>query len=97
MTMVSQIVQDHICEQFTVIIQCAKCSQKGSEIWEENTQINGRSPETPQLIKRSEEFYERLAKKIPHPIEVVCHRCGTVLPDAQRKVRMGPAPPSFAL
>jgi hypothetical protein len=89
MTMVSQIVQDHICEQFTVTIQCTKCGQKGSEIWEENTQINGRCPEPFQLIKRSEEFYERLAKKAPYPIEVACHRCGTVLPDTQRKVGMG--------
>ena len=65
--------------QFSSTITCPKCGQQGHEIWEDATQTSHLDPD-PHLVARSGEFYERLAKKDPYPIEVVCGRCGTVLP-----------------
>ena len=67
-------------DQFTNTIICPKCGQQGSETWEENVQVSQAGPE-PHLVGRSGEFYERLSRKAPYPIEVVCSRCETVVPD----------------
>jgi hypothetical protein len=66
-------------DQFTTPIHCPKCGQEGNEIWEENSQAGPHGPES-QFVKRSDGFYERLAKKAPYGIEVVCQCCGAVLP-----------------
>jgi len=73
---VSAIAQSR--DQFFNTIACAKCGQQGSEIWEESAQNSSLGPDL-HLIGRSGEFYERLSKMAPHPIEVVCGHCGTVV------------------
>jgi len=74
----SAIAQSH--DQFTNMITCPKCGQQGHETWEETGQNSGLGPD-PHLIMRSGDFYERLSRKAPYPIEVVCSRCETVVPD----------------
>ena len=59
-----------------VPIECPKCGQKGVVTWEENKYISVDGPE-PTLIRLSSEFYERVSKKAPHVIELVCRKCGT--------------------
>lgn len=65
--------------QFTHDICCPKCRSKGVEVWEENDQMSQRGPEC-QFVSRSPGFYERITKAAKG-IEVVCERCGAVLPE----------------
>jgi hypothetical protein len=57
-------------QQFTVSLFCSKCGAKGSVTWERE---NGQRV----LVKVCDSFYERLRKKAPYPIELVCVKCGT--------------------
>lgn len=66
--------------QFQNPIRCPRCRQDGTETWEENSQINAHGPQS-QFVNRSDGFYERIAKKAPYQIEVVCEKCGAVLRD----------------
>jgi hypothetical protein len=76
-SMMSATVQTLVPAQFTRPILCPKCGQRGSETLERGSNFAQRNPE-PQLVQHSDEFYERLAKKPPYPIELVCQRCGAV-------------------
>ena len=67
-------------DQFTSAITCAGCGQNGIAVWEENHTISPRGPE-PTLVSLSKEFYERISKKSPHDIELVCQKCGAVQPE----------------
>jgi hypothetical protein len=58
---------------YTDKIVCPRCGKAGSIIWEEA----GYPGEPKQFIKIEGDFHERLAKKSPHPIELVCNGCGT--------------------
>jgi hypothetical protein len=63
-------------DQFSVPILCPNCGQKGVATWEENKRIGSDGPQ-PTLIRLSSEFYERVSKKSPYPIELICNKCGT--------------------
>jgi hypothetical protein len=65
-------------DQFTNTITCPKCGQQGQETWEEAGQNSSLGPD-PHLVVRSGDFYERISRKAPYPIEVVCGRCGAVV------------------
>ncbi len=53
----------------TDAIRCRACRNTGALVWQETAQ--GR-----QLVRIEGDFYERLVKKAPFPIEIVCNRCG---------------------
>ena len=54
-----------------VNVICPKCGAVGVVLWEDENN-EGRS-----LVSLSKNFYERISKKQPYPIELVCHSCGT--------------------
>ena len=58
--------------QFTLAIKCHWCGHKGSSLWE-------RTPAGRQLVNLRG-FYERLAKKAPYDIEMVCDYCNRAQP-----------------
>jgi hypothetical protein len=68
-------VQSKTC-QFSINIICPKCGTVGVVVWESAA---GQT----SLVRLSNGFYERLAKKDPYPIELVCHDCGTAQPEQQ--------------
>lgn len=55
--------------------KCRKCGARGVIHWDGG-----------QFVELSGGFYERLARKAPYPIELVCHQCGT----AQREADLYP-------
>lgn len=61
-------------EQYSINARCPKCRATGSVVWE-------RLGAAKSLVSVSSSFYERIAKFTPYKIEVVCQRCGTVIPD----------------
>ena len=65
--------------QFRVELACRRCGQTGVSVWEENAAVGTDGPQ-PILVSLSDGFYERLARKSPHAIELVCHRCEAVQP-----------------
>jgi hypothetical protein len=52
---------------------CPGCGASGALKWEDMP--NGEQ----ELAGIEGNFYERLAKRAPHAIELVCHDCGTVM------------------
>jgi DNA-directed RNA polymerase subunit RPC12/RpoP len=62
-------------DQFAAPIECPKCGQRGVVTWEKTAHGSVKGPE-PTLVNLSPEFYERVSKKVPYPIELVCNRCG---------------------
>lgn len=60
--------------QFTANIVCPGCGAIGVVTWEKHG--NERT-----LVRLSKGFYERLSKKEPHPIELVCSECGKAQPE----------------
>ena len=54
-------------------LACPGCGASGALRWEETSGYGDK-----QLIAIEGSFYERLAKKSPHAIELVCNSCGTV-------------------
>lgn len=57
---------------YFVNIACPKCAAVGVIGWETNGTERS-------FVSLSKEFYERISRKKPYPIELVCHRCETVL------------------
>jgi hypothetical protein len=57
--------------EFSTNVTCPKCKSIGVADWEK---IGAER----SLIRLSRNFYERLSRKVPYPIEVVCLECGTV-------------------
>jgi hypothetical protein len=55
--------------QHSVDLRCPKCGCKGVVVWE------GHGADK-TLVWLSGQFYERLAKRSPFPIELVCMKCG---------------------
>lgn len=64
-------------DQFTVVVKCPGCGQTGNSTWEENHSTNPKGPEA-CLISVADGFYERVGKKHPYDIELVCKKCETV-------------------
>jgi hypothetical protein len=60
--------------QFSVHIICPKCAAVGVVVWERDAAQNS-------LVSLSRGFYERISKKHPYSIELVCHECGTAQPE----------------
>lgn len=56
---------------------CPGCGNSGSVQWEGN----GTSDQK-QMVGVKGDFFERLSKTAPYPIELVCNNCGTVQKDA---------------
>jgi hypothetical protein len=56
---------------------CPKCGQQGSIIWDAVQRPDG---EIPDHVTIDGDFHERIAKKPPYPIELVCNSCGTTQP-----------------
>ena len=57
-----------------VNVVCPKCGAVGVVVWEDD-------PRGPTLVSLSKNFYERLSKKKPYPIELVCDSCGAAQPE----------------
>lgn len=57
------------------VLTCRHCGQNGTAVWE------GVAGEPQSVLVSLDGFYERLAAKKPHAIELVCHRCGEVQRD----------------
>jgi ribosomal protein L40E len=60
--------------QFSETIICTKCAARGVIVWEDTGAMRS-------LVSLSGGFYERLSKKEPYGIELVCHRCGARQPE----------------
>jgi hypothetical protein len=56
--------------EFSANIICPKCGTVGVAVWEKVGAERS-------LIRLTRNFYERLSKKDPFPIEIVCLGCGT--------------------
>jgi hypothetical protein len=59
----------------TDAIACRKCGKTGTVVWDDISRRNGSAPEQ---IGIDGPFFERLSKKPPYPIELVCRSCGGV-------------------
>lgn len=55
-------------------IVCPKCGQMGETVWE-------RYGRKSSFLDVSPGFHERISKKVPYPIELVCQACGTAQPE----------------
>lgn len=62
-------------------IHCPKCNKRGQISWDGT-----------QFIEVTGGFYERLSKKAPYPIELVCGDCGAVGRDIDSPAIWPPAP-----
>ena len=60
--------------QFTANIICPACGAVGAVTWEKLG-----SERT--LVRLSKGFYERISRKMPYPIELVCNECGKAQPE----------------
>ena len=56
--------------QYYLPVRCTNCAATGKIFWEG-------VGEQKTLVRLSNEFYERLGRLPPHPIEIVCRTCGT--------------------
>jgi hypothetical protein len=66
----------HVFKHSDTII-CPHCGRTGVIHWEEGKNADR------NLLAIEGAFYERLCKKAPHPIELVCAGCGTAQPVAE--------------
>ena len=67
------VVRDLKGAQFTATIICPGCGTLGVVTWE-------RYGKDRTLVSLSKGFYERLSKKKPYPIELVCSECEAAQP-----------------
>ena len=56
-------------------VVCRKCGQTGKIVWDGVSRLNAAVPEPAGI---NGPFYERLSRKAPYPIELVCRSCGGV-------------------
>lgn len=64
--------------QRTDKIVCRNCGKSGTVIWDDVTRLNASPERMPELAGIDGPFFERLSKKAPYPIELVCRACGGV-------------------
>ena len=62
--------------KFAANIICPGCSSLGVIVWEND---GGRR----SLVSLSDGFHERLSKRTPYLIELVCNSCGSTQPEDQ--------------
>lgn len=60
---------------YSYTVVCGRCGKPGVILWDEVSRLNVTSRE---LISIEGPFFERLSKKQPYPIEMVCRACGEV-------------------
>jgi hypothetical protein len=63
--------------QISTPIRCPKCEATGVATWEKNRHAAQHDLE-PTLVYLSPEFFERVARKSPYDIELVCKKCDTI-------------------
>ena len=56
-------------------LQCRHCGKTGAVIWD---QVSRAGENLPELAGIDGPFFERLSRKPPYPIELVCRACGEV-------------------
>jgi hypothetical protein len=54
-----------------------RCGKTGTIIWEDAPSAEG---DRREFVKIEGDFYERISKQAPHPIELVCNSCGAARP-----------------
>lgn len=54
-------------------VRCPHCGKTGSITWEDDPRAG-----PPELIGIDGDFYERIARKTPYAIKLVCRSCGTI-------------------
>ena len=57
-------------------IVCKNCGQSGTIIWDDLSRVNSAIPA--ELVGIDGPFFERLSRKPPYPIEMICRECGGV-------------------
>jgi ribosomal protein L37E len=62
-------------QQHADAMVCRRCGEAGKIVWDDVTRLNA---VTPELAAIDGPFYERLSRKPPYPIELVCRTCGGV-------------------
>jgi hypothetical protein len=56
-------------------LHCPRCGQAGHVTWDNLPAGNSND-----LVRIEGDFFERMSRKAPYPIELVCNGCGTVQP-----------------
>ena len=69
---------DHSIRQHCGEIVCRHCGRTGTIVWDDVTRRNGSPEQMPELAGIDGPFFERLSRKAPYPIELVCRSCGGV-------------------
>lgn len=54
-------------------IVCSTCGMRGKVVWDD---IYPLSNSEPDLLEIDGPFFERISRKPPYPIELVCRECG---------------------
>ena len=57
-------------------VACNKCGKPGKIVWDDVSRLNNST--APELAGIDGPFFERLSRKAPYPIELVCRACGGV-------------------
>lgn len=69
-------------------IVCTKCGERGKIVWDDISRVKH---EEPELLGIEGPFFERIGRKAPYPIELVCRECGgvavTVFPSTSLRER----------
>ena len=66
--------------QYSIQIECPKCGNKGSAIWEKEALPNPQSLQ-PTLLSLPVGFSQRVRTDLTELPEIVCDKCGVVLRD----------------
>lgn len=71
---------DHTIHTYSVdhhynSIICSKCGKRGTVVWDDFSRASDSGPE---LVGIDSAFFERIGRKPPYPVELVCRECGGV-------------------
>jgi len=66
---------NYAIRQHADAIACRKCGTTGTVVWDD---ISRRNVCVSEQVGIDGPFFERLSKKPPYPIELVCRACGGV-------------------
>lgn len=67
-------------QQHLESIICRSCGKTGKIVWDDVSRLNKST--IPEMIGIDGPFFERLSRKAPYPIELVCRACGEVAASA---------------
>ena len=68
-------------------IICGKCGKRGKVVWDDLSRLTNNAPE-PELLGIDGPFFERISRKPPYPIELICRECGGVAVTAYPSTRL---------